>query len=81
LPTVCGQIPSSAATSLLDFPHRTTQHDPASLSERLRRLRPPRPPLQRLTLVVSQHHRGHRPPRTRHTSNPVIIERISSAGH
>ena len=71
---------NSAATSLLVAPCRAAQHDPAPQRQRLRGLRPPRPPLQRLALLVGQHHRRHRPAPSPPTKS-TITQRISGAGH
>ncbi|MGW9134866.1 hypothetical protein [Streptomyces sp. NPDC055681] len=62
------------------LPVRAPQHDPAPLSQRLRRLRPPRPAHQRRPFVLGQHQLGHRPSRLRHESS-LLIQRIPGAGH
>ena len=46
---------------LVGFTCRTTQYDPRPLRQRLRRLRSPRPALQRVTFLFGQYHRRHRP--------------------
>ena len=58
---------------LVGFTCRTTQHDPRPLRQRLRGLRPPRPPLQRLTLVVGQHQLRYRPAPTRHSPSLLLF--------
>src|ERR1700730_7886974 len=66
LPTVCGHTPTSAATSVLDLPAaqpNTMRHRCASA---LRGLRPPRPSLQRLALLIGQHQLRCRLATTRH---------------
>jgi hypothetical protein len=47
-----------------------TQHDPTPLRQRLRRLRPPRPPLQRVALLIGQHHSRHPLP---HALHPYLL--------
>ena len=58
---------------LVGFTCRATQHDPTPLRQRLRGLRPPRPPLQRLPLLVGQHQLSHRPAPTRHPPSLQLI--------
>ena len=64
LPTVCRDTPSCAATALFGAAVRARQHDPRPQRQRLRRLAPPRPPLQNLPLLGAQHQRLQL--RTRH---------------
>jgi hypothetical protein len=60
---------------LVGFTCRATQHDPTPLRQRLRRLRSPRPPLQRFPLLVGQHQLSYRPAPTRHApSLQLVIE-------
>jgi hypothetical protein len=51
---------------------RTGQHDPRPQRQRLRRRRPPRPPLQRLPLLLGQHDRDRRPSHTSHHQAPHL---------
>ena len=80
--TVAATCTPSAATPqlggdlLVGFTCRTTQHDPTPLRQRLRGLRPPRPPLQRLALLVGQHHRSHRPAPFRHPPSLQLISQF-----
>ena len=54
---------------LVGFACRTNQHDPTPLRQRLRRRRPPHPPLQRVPLLIGQRQLGHWPPNTRHLTS------------
>ncbi len=57
------------------------QHDTTPQRQRLRRLRPPRPPRQHVTLPISENQLDLRASRLRHTTQTTHSQRISGAGH
>ena len=64
--------PATRRDLLVGRPVRARQHDPAPQRQRLRRLRPPRPTLQRLPLLIGQHQLGLRAPSPRHHPTPTL---------
>src|SRR5262249_60600924 len=67
--------PTRGVILFLGSPGHTPKPDPTPGGRRLRPLRPPRPALQRIPLLIGQHQLGHRPASTRHPpSIPLIIE-------
>ena len=62
------------------FTCRATQHDPTPLCQRLRRLRSPRPPLQRFPLLVGQHQLSYRPAPTRHAPSLQLVIEFMAQG-
>ena len=65
---------------LVGFTCRATQHDPTPLCQRLRRLRSPRPPLQRFPLLVGQHQLSYRPAPTRHAPSLQLVIEFMAQG-
>src|SRR6185312_1252090 len=68
--------PHFSSHLLVGFTCCTTQHNATPLRQRLRGLRPPRPPLQRLALLIGQHHRSHRTAPFRHRSSLQLINQL-----
>ena len=68
LPTVIRDTLKRCATSTFDA-LRAGQHDAAPQRQRLRRPRPTRPTLERLTLVIAEHQRSRRPTSSCHPSS------------
>jgi len=65
--------PNVSGHLLVGFTCRTTQHDATPLRQRLRGLCPPRPSLQRLALLISQHHCSHWTATFRHPPSLQLI--------
>ena len=64
----CGATAQPAGDRRIRLALGAAEHDPAAQRQRLRALRPARPPLQRLPLLCTEHHTRRRTPSLRHHS-------------